>query len=71
MAAAETLRRAALVAGGTLVLRLSRTDEEAQRLGWPCAGAHLAMIRRIVEAAPVTVIPTFESDNNVESQGPR
>lgn len=69
-AAVEALRRALvarghLIAGDILVPHLSRTDEEAQELGWPCAGAHLAVIRRIVEGAPatVTVIPVYDGDD--------
>ena len=40
---------------------LSTDDHEAQSLGWPCAGAHLAAIRRIWEVLPpdvrVIVVP--------------
>jgi hypothetical protein len=31
---------------------VAMTDEDAGLLGWPCAGAHLALIRRVVERAP-------------------
>lgn len=33
-------------------LLLARTLEDAQLLGWPCAGAHMAMLRRVLERAP-------------------
>ena len=39
---------------------LASDDHEAQSLGWPCVGAHLAVIRRMWEAMPdvrVSVVP--------------
>ena len=32
-------------------VRLTRTDEDARKLGYPCAGAHLAVVRRVAELA--------------------
>jgi hypothetical protein len=39
---------------------IARTDEEARRLRYPCAGALLAVVRRLVEWLPadVQILPT-------------
>jgi hypothetical protein len=64
-AADELLALARARAGGRWVavvtLHMARTDEEAQHLGWPCAGAHVAVIRRVVERAPrrMRVVPVY------------
>lgn len=38
-----------------ITVRLSRTQADADRLGWPCVGAHLAVLRRVAEWAPRSV----------------
>jgi len=46
-----------------LELGLATDDHEAQTLGWPCVGAHGAVLRRIIEmlpskvAASVVIVP--------------
>ncbi|WP_085938106.1 hypothetical protein [Enhydrobacter aerosaccus] len=47
-----------------IVIRLSRTQEDADRLGWPTPGAHLAAIRRVVERAPegLRIIPVYPGE---------
>lgn len=50
-----------------LTLRMARTDEEAECLGWPCVGAHIAVIRRVVEWAPkkIKVTPVYAGEDPV------
>ena len=49
----------------TMTLPMARTDEDAERLGWPCVGAHVAVIRRIVERAPegLRVVPVYPGED--------
>lgn len=44
---------------GPVTVQIARTDDEAHRHGYPCAGATLALARRIVEWAPegVHIVP--------------
>ena len=48
-----------------MTLPMARTDEDAERLGWPCVGAHVAVIRRIVERAPegLRVVPVYPGED--------
>lgn len=39
-----------------IAIRLAQTQDDADRLGWPCPTAHLAVVRRVVERAPAGVI---------------
>jgi len=45
-------KTAALGRDGTIAIHMARTQEDADRLGWPCPGAHVAVIRRVIERAP-------------------
>lgn len=38
-----------------VTIRLSRSQDGAAELGWPCIGAHLAVIRRVAEWAPKAI----------------
>jgi hypothetical protein len=41
-------------------LRLARDDAEAQKLGWPSAAAHAAVLRRVAERAAVKIVPHYQ-----------
>lgn len=49
----------------TITLRLARTQDDAERLGWPCPGAHVAVVRRVVERAPqgLRIVPVHPGDD--------
>lgn len=48
-----------------VTIGLSRTDEEAQAQGYPCVGAHVAVLRRFVEWSPegLTIVPVHSGDD--------
>jgi len=43
---------------------VARSTQEAKRFGWPCAGAHLAVIRRVIERAPkgLRIVPIWATE---------
>lgn len=65
--ALATIREQAKVHGppGEVHIRMARTQEDAERLGWPCPGAHVAVIRRVVERAPkgLRIVPVHPGED--------
>lgn len=49
---ALALSREKLSEPGPISVEMARTQDEAERFGWPCVGAHIAVIRRMIEWAP-------------------
>lgn len=37
-------------------LGIATDDHEAQSLGWPCAGAHAAVIRKLIKLLPTDLV---------------
>lgn len=56
--------------GEAVTVNLARTDEEAHRLGYPCAGAQLAVARRLVEWAPkgVRIVPAHRDLDQTQQE---
>jgi hypothetical protein len=50
---------------GSITIRLARTQEDADRLGWPCPAAHHAVVRRVAEWAPegLTIRPVYPDED--------
>lgn len=49
------------------LIMLVRTQDEARWRGWPCVGAYVAVVRRIVEWAPkhITILPHYPTKRTV------
>lgn len=56
----ERIKELAAESGSPVKVNIARTDEEARRLRYPCAGALLAVVRRLVDWLPedVQILPT-------------
>lgn len=48
-----------------IAIRVARTQEDADRLGWPCVGAHVAVVRRVMERAPkrIVIAPVYPGES--------
>lgn len=51
----ERIKELAAESGSPVKVNIARTDEEARRLRYPCAGALLAVVRRLVDWLPEDV----------------
>lgn len=51
------------------LMMVVRTQDEARWRGWPCVGAHVAVVRRIIEWAPehITILPYYPTNRTVEN----
>jgi len=49
-----------------IAIRVARTQEDADRLGWPCVGAHVAVVRRVMERAPTRIViaPVYPGESD-------
>lgn len=51
------------------LIMVARTQDEARWRGWPCVGAYVAVVRRIIEWAPehITILPHYPKNRTVEN----
>lgn len=51
------------------LMMVVRTQDEAKWRGWPCVGAYVAVVRRIIEWAPkhITILPHYPKNRTVEN----
>lgn len=66
----EEIKKIAARINGPVTVHIAHTDEEAQQLGYPCAGAMLAVGMRVVDWVPedVRIIPMHRDLDSTQQE---